>query len=863
MLMESLTIPKSPKRLPAEDYEALRVAGLEHIQKLAGKIWTDYNLHDPGVTILELLCYALTDIGYRTSFNIEDLLTKSGDEGPSKDNAFFTPAEILTMHPVTINDYRKLLLDKTPGLRNVWFYTNDDKNFSPAIYYNHKKNILSKKAIPGETEALHLKGLYSIVFETGPYSLFKEEFLRNLIYYRDKTSTKTSPIVEEEELNATIRNYICNYMGQHRNLCEDVQEITPMNEERVAICAEIELLPAAHAEEVWLMIYRLLYDYISPPIPFYNLEEMLAKGKQMEEIFQGSVAERGFVDYDELNTFGHRTVIYTSDIISIIMDIPGVQAIRDIHISSYRQNKSGKFEIFQHAEKYCLHLSDPSQYSFKLALDFHEEDKEKQFNHIHFYKDYIYFSPKHSASYKTDNIISRQREPENFVNDVPLPKGTYRSPDQYISIQNEFPANYLLGQDAVPNSTSTIRKSQRLQLKGYLLFFEQLLANYLAQLSNLSSLFSWDSAQKKTYFYTNLLTLLEPNTGRKEISSIEELIDSYGTGSGSYQEVLEKEGDAEKRRNRFLDHLLARFNEQFTDYSLFKFSQNTSDGFYNSYSEDEMMKGKSEFLKSYPLSSSRRARGFNYHHPGMAPYNLSGLELRIYQVLGINNFHHSRFRRLVHVVEVFPGNPKLSEKGKIQVCDNRQDAFTNAFGLHVLEHILLRPQTAYEDDVLLHLCQPGTDSPMPDCIHPDPYSLKITVVLPGWLAISSDMNWRRFLESRIRQEAPAHVGVKICWLNPVQMYHFENAYTKFTNALLAFKTCHAVPNKAVTDDYFKWLKEVIKVVSGLKNMYPPSALENCHDIGFDQKGNMTTRPQILNRSALSGGAGSEYEFVKC
>ena len=41
----------------------LREMGIEEIQKLSGKIWTDFNLHDPGVTILEQLCYALTDLG--------------------------------------------------------------------------------------------------------------------------------------------------------------------------------------------------------------------------------------------------------------------------------------------------------------------------------------------------------------------------------------------------------------------------------------------------------------------------------------------------------------------------------------------------------------------------------------------------------------------------------------------------------------------------------------------------------------------------------------------------------------------------------------------------------------------------------
>ena len=33
------------------------------LQELCGETWTDYNLHDPGVSILEQLCYGLTDLG--------------------------------------------------------------------------------------------------------------------------------------------------------------------------------------------------------------------------------------------------------------------------------------------------------------------------------------------------------------------------------------------------------------------------------------------------------------------------------------------------------------------------------------------------------------------------------------------------------------------------------------------------------------------------------------------------------------------------------------------------------------------------------------------------------------------------------
>ena len=45
------------------DYGTLRQQGIRYLERLAGKAWTDFNAHDPGITILEQLCYAITDLG--------------------------------------------------------------------------------------------------------------------------------------------------------------------------------------------------------------------------------------------------------------------------------------------------------------------------------------------------------------------------------------------------------------------------------------------------------------------------------------------------------------------------------------------------------------------------------------------------------------------------------------------------------------------------------------------------------------------------------------------------------------------------------------------------------------------------------
>ncbi|MEL6868128.1 MAG: hypothetical protein AAFP19_27140, partial [Bacteroidota bacterium] len=104
-MSEQLTILKTTPPHEGMNYEWLREQGLRHIEQLASKVWTDYNIHDPGITILEALCYAITDLGYRTNFKIEDLVANPEDDDRKQ---FFTAAEVLSSHPVTEKDYRKL-----------------------------------------------------------------------------------------------------------------------------------------------------------------------------------------------------------------------------------------------------------------------------------------------------------------------------------------------------------------------------------------------------------------------------------------------------------------------------------------------------------------------------------------------------------------------------------------------------------------------------------------------------------------------------------------------------------------------------------------------------------------------------------
>src|SRR5262249_6161709 len=80
--------------------------------------WTDYNAHDPGITLLESLLHAGNDLAYRAGWEIRDLLAGASDQ------AFFTARDALTVNPVTPDDYRRPLIHPQPG-RNAWVACRD------------------------------------------------------------------------------------------------------------------------------------------------------------------------------------------------------------------------------------------------------------------------------------------------------------------------------------------------------------------------------------------------------------------------------------------------------------------------------------------------------------------------------------------------------------------------------------------------------------------------------------------------------------------------------------------------------------------------------------------------------------------
>src|SRR5215218_2950872 len=190
-------ISKLPTAFKSMDFAFLRSEGIRHLEQKGSRLWTDYNLHDPGITILEVLCYAITDLGYRTNFAIEDIIAEPGNG----QKQFFGPLKILPCNPVTPNDFRKILID-IKGIKNAWLF----KTVTPEVRLYGNDTQLSYTSLPNGQEIM-LNGLYDVYIDL-------EDDINQ----------------DDEDIVNDIIQCAWQQLWKHRNLCEDFVRIALVRE---------------------------------------------------------------------------------------------------------------------------------------------------------------------------------------------------------------------------------------------------------------------------------------------------------------------------------------------------------------------------------------------------------------------------------------------------------------------------------------------------------------------------------------------------------------------------------------------------------------------------------------------------------
>lgn len=920
-----------PRQSPsaAADYVALRAAAYAAVERLASDQWTDYNAHDPGITLLEHFADALSEIGYRGSFDIADLLTGPGG-GVDYRQPFFTARYILTNAPLTNNDYRRLLIDSL-GLSNAWVICKKCA-CGPSPYPECVDGELSYaprwRVRPERTEdeheaAIQINGFTDALIQFAPddelgnlnnnrvegrilapdgadnsvpldvelrfpewRDLAPEAFRlmgrpeANLISWQIERFSRDRVLdedVDADDLRRGLRDIffldlrlevaidsqtialelpevtlriwpkgqlpattdgaiISGLLGDsdlaqsylrklqarasmleatslllhdNRKLGEDFCRYDRIRAEDVAVCADLHLFPSADVEYTLAQFYRTLEELLNPSVPFRTLSEMEAEGYSTEDIFNGPPLQQGFILQSDLDASQLRSEIYVSDLINALMDIEGVAAIEALRFTVY--DDDGR--PVAPAHDWCIPVSPGRYPSLYIAA-----------SQVAPYKDGLPLLPRTA---ELQAVLNQLRAEDRALAlpvrdlDYPIPGGRHRAAPEFLPVQRTLPATYGLSLAGLPENASDLRKSQAQQLAAYLLPMELITAGTADQLTHFADLFSTDENVADTYQHPDLFATGAP------LEHLTPLLADPLNFQSVLAELVEDQEEFTDRRNRFLDHILARFGEQIQNYPLLIHDQELR----RAFGPEKLIQDKIRFLRFLPEISARRGMGINYRiGEEVCGYrNRSGIGERIRRLLGMEDVRAyfeldtqktsegwQTTYRLVHPdddSELLVQNPALSPTlfstaqeaeraswATIELLIERSTDIANyridgadifltdsegqdlaLLSLGVLAQDLidflqarlenerlyvvehLLLRPKFPGDALLDVCLAD------DCDHQgleDPYSFRITYLLPANAApFSTDMDLRRYADRLIRRETPVHLLPKLCWIS--------------------------------------------------------------------------------------------------
>ncbi|MCF7696560.1 hypothetical protein KPG66_10800 [Mycetohabitans sp. B2] len=447
----------------------------------AAKRWSARGDADPGVTLLQALTFAVSDVSYRHTLPLADLLTPESvpkksatclNHGTVNDSSIFAsefgPETALTCGPVTLNDYRRLLLDLT-----------DTDNESSTFLF---RDVQIATVSPEQS--------YAYVYDTDRYTFqFVGEEKKNKQSYRVPGQYRLwatlNPGVKDD---AKKRLQIC--LKDNRNLCEweitDIYLLTPTKQEpQVVIELEDDLSADQTAQVVALAIWEANDALLPWPIR-QSAAVRLAQGEAAEAVYAGPHLKHGWIadlppsrGMDDQGKLTKRLVSYSSLIVAM-MTVRGIK-----RVCWDKQNGQASKEALEIADNAQVQLwVDPvsgllgdSSLGSAIIVRKRGQTITVESGAVNKY-----------LKARLTQVAQAKRDETRRV-----PYGQYRHPAYYRSAGSWLPPVYGLQQGAEHFEQNFKAK----QLLRFLRPFEQQVANSADQLEKLPRLLAFDDRDPK------------------------------------------------------------------------------------------------------------------------------------------------------------------------------------------------------------------------------------------------------------------------------------------------------------------------------------------------------------------------------
>ncbi len=788
------SIPKKAVTGDPGGFAALRKKGIETVQEMSGDVWTDYNLHDPGVTILEQLCYALTDLIDRSDYPVEDHLADDDGIIRFREQALHVPEDILPCRPSTISDYRKSVLSGNADIDNVWLEAAKQLAAPPAC-----------------------AGVYTATVKLAG------EILN----------------AGDERILAQIRK---DFVSQ-RNLCEDIHEsISVTQSVDCHLNGTIEVDGTADSTEVLAMVYQCAAQHIATSVHVVPLQSHIGK-VTLPDLLTGPLTQHGHVHLDDTGERGD--IVLIADLISAIQQIDSIVRVQNLSIRVMYPDGPKL-----HHESVKRRIGNTT-----LRLQLPRLRDSKNQDRVRLVKRGRVLPVSIAATvskYRQLQFTSRaarttQSRPANFYT---LPSGQRRRFGRYFSLQNHFPDIYGINANGVPGSASRQTQASAKQLKAYLMLFEQILANHAANIDGVCDLFSNVDELGATYQYQVLdkdtiagvdelyrsppepylrQTLAEfDSRAERRSRQLDHMLAVFG--ERFTQDSLRHFNYYSSQNNQILDialnkvaylrhvveitrdriggsdytkrHAIAGFARRVSlllGFSRFSGSLNAAVAIYHIDLDGAEQTRPSRqtatenagdefrgvpFVRLDPESDTQAwhaARQILRQSKYGRNLLVNGTRLELYRY-----YQRKPSTEIVLVLcssedrSVYP----LARFADVQMAAEAANALQHYLtricraseGLHIVEHVLLRPAGAKP----AHVGQrPLVDN---ETLWRDFYPLRFSVFFPNWTTRCQDKNFQLLAEETIRINSPAHVYGQCFWLSYAQMAEFEELQSSWENA---------------------------------------------------------------------------------
>ncbi len=758
------------------DCKNLKKFGIDFIKKIGGNVWNNYSPHDPGITMLDEICYTIADLDYRIRFQMEDLLADNPNE-VNNIKYFHTPEEIFPCSPITTDDYRRLILD-VPGVRNC-------------------------RILPVEGKE-NIKGLYDVY-------LYLE--------------------FDDEKDRANILNTVSDLLNKNRNIGEDFNSIKTFNVVDVCVDLLLEVNDDVDRDRNFSFddfAAKLLADIQNFFIPYNNfllISEALEKEKNLENIFNGPILDHGYIANFAEGQLKNEYLVF--NIINFLLKNKEIKKVKSIEV---RDINSG--EVFPRQIK--LAPDQVVRIIFKQSkVTFVERNRVINTNEniVTPLAKRLNIAPANARKLNDEEFDFYRGNYRDLTAYYPVQNGLptiYGTTEAGVKENNDDPDKvYQL-------------KAYLLFFETFFLQYHWFLDAFKHNISIHSDHNCSKDFKFPDNIYDMKKILRRPSEFNRDIDFVNRAFCIQKRFIvGDKVEVAPEEskflvGTCNKYMNKLLEHFWNKGKHRNLTYHLLSRYAEGKESLKNLHQITH-----SKLLENYPLISTNRAKGatflrndeifdsrnisvFEYkfctffnvknsnrrllHSSFLDSFSLwNGLKKQQQAKVGANGgvVFNGKFSNIFYLVLKYGGNVDnylISDTNDLKKCEiklfidstktkflsmsfkngkvdfdaeekfdfeknyhlvretaNNIRAYNeNTEGIHCIEHIMLRTSDFAKDD--------------------DVHSNKISIIFPDWPMRFQDKVFRLDVENWIKEELPAHISANILWLNMEDMKNVEYTY---------------------------------------------------------------------------------------